>query len=66
MKTITLNYDEVTGNVTDATGISICHYVGAQSVRDDKSGQSIDDLINLKAAGFTVDDIVELKRKDLI
>ena len=66
MRTITLNYDEVTGNVTDATGISIGHYVGAQSVKDDKSAQSIDDLINLKTAGFTVDDIVELKRKDLI
>ena len=66
MKTITLNYDEVTGNITDATGISIIYYMGAQSVKDDKSGQSIDDLINLKAAGFTVDDIVELKRKDLI
>lgn len=65
MKTITLNYDEVTGNITDGTGISLAHYIGAVSVKD-KVGSTINDLINLKAAGFTTDDIVELKRKELI
>jgi len=66
MKTITLNYDEVTGNVTDRAGT----YIGcASEVHDvliETKASNIGDLIQLKEAGFTVDEILELRRKELI
>ena len=66
MKTITLNFNEVDGMITDATGFCVGSHLGAVPVKPEESRNTIDDLINLKSAGFTTDEIVELKRKELI
>lgn len=66
MKTITLNFNEATGIITDATGFCVGSHSGVVPVKEEESRNTIDDLINLKAAGFTTDEIVELKRKELI
>ena len=67
-KKIVLSYDDTTHMVYDANDI----YIGCNTllkpfeVTDVKSGVAIDDLVKLRNAGFTTDEIIELKRKDLL
>jgi len=65
MRTIALNYDDSTGTITDDTGSVVGTYfqIVAQDVG---SPISVDDLISLKKADFTVDEISELKRQKLL
>lgn len=67
-KKIVLNYDDTNGMVYDANEA----YIGCNlslkpfQVTDVKSGVPIDDLVKLRNAGFTTDEIIELIRKDLL
>lgn len=67
-KKIVLEYDDSTGFVYDSTGL----YIGTNlslkpfDATDEKASVPIDDLVKLRNAGFTTDEIIELKRKDLL
>jgi len=59
-----LNYDQVNGHVTDKSGALIITYVGAIPVEIEKSS-TVDDIIKLKNAGFTAEDIIAIKKANL-
>lgn len=67
-KKIVLNYDDATHMVYDANDM----YVGCLAtiksfeMAEAKQGVDIDDLVKLRNAGFTTEEIIELKRKDLL
>lgn len=67
-KKIVLNYDDTTHMVYDANEL----YIGCNSsikpfeMAEAKQGVDIDDLVKLRNAGFTTEEIIELKRKDLL
>lgn len=63
MKVI-MNYDENTGALTDKNGMTIINWINLQY--EESSGSSIDILVKLKNSGFSTDEIIELKRKELI
>lgn len=67
-KKIVLNFDDTTGMVYDANEIYIGCNLTLKSfdATDAKSGVPIDDLVKLRNAGFTNDEIIELKRKELL
>lgn len=66
MKRIILDYDEMSGQLYDANSLSVCGMLGMVSFEPEDSATTTDDLIKLKNAGFETDDIVELRRKELI
>jgi hypothetical protein len=67
-KKIVLNYDDTNHMVYDANDM----YVGSLAtiepfeMTEAKQGVNIDDLVKLRNAGFTTEEIIELKRKDLL
>lgn len=67
-KKIVLNFDDATGFIYDATDM----YIGTNltlkpfDAIDAKSSVPIDDLVKLRNAGFTTDEIIELKRKEIL
>lgn len=67
-KKIILEYEDTNGFVYDADQI----YIGSNltlkpfEITDEKSGVAIDDLVKLRNAGFSTEEIIELKRKDLL
>lgn len=61
---IELNYDAVTGQITDNIGTILLTWMGLEN-HQTKSGD-VEMLVKLKNAGFETDDIVELHRKELI
>lgn len=61
---ICLNYDPSTGNVEDGNGVYIGCQLNIKSVKS--AGPAIDDIVKLKDAGFTAEEIIELKRKEVI
>jgi len=63
---IVLEYDEMLGQIKDDQGTVILTWPGLQGHELDESTYDIEGLIKLKNAGFTTDDIVELRRKELI
>ena len=65
MRKVVLNYDTNTGVITDDDGIIVGTYFGI-SAQDAGGSVSVDDLISLKKADFTVDEIAELKRQKLL
>jgi hypothetical protein len=62
MKKISLNFDPATGQVTDAKGM----YIGMNMSLTPVDSVDVEVLVKLKNAGFTADEIIELKRKELI
>ena len=63
MKVI-LNYDELTGNITDSKGVYLFMYGGlSYDSVDDMT--SIDEMIKLKNAGFTAQEIIEMRKAGL-
>ncbi len=64
MKKITLNFDPATGSVTDAKGM----YIGMNLTLTPVEGGTVevDVLVKLKNAGFTAEEIIEMKRKELL
>lgn len=67
-KKIVLLYDDTTHMVYDSNEA----YVGCLTTikpfetTEEKQGVNIDDLVKLRNAGFTAEEIIELKRKDLL
>jgi len=59
-----LNYDQTSGQVTDKSGTLITTYIGATPVEIEKSS-TVDDIIKLKNAGFTAEDIIAIKKANL-
>jgi hypothetical protein len=69
MKAI-FEYDPSTGAITDSTGCVLINFVGAipfsdigDMSADNKSQSNLNYLKELKAAGFTIDEILQLKRE---
>ena len=67
MKKIALNYDDSTGNITLDDGTAICSWMGlaGHDVTAERT-LTVDDLIALKKADFTVEEIAELKRQKIL
>ena len=61
-----LEYDPVTGYITDKTGILVSTMVGFIPVDvKDESTTSIDDMIKLKNSGFTAEEVIAIKKANL-
>ncbi len=67
-KKIVLNFDDATGFIYDANDLYIASNLSLKPFDsiDGKSSVPIDDLVKLRNAGFTTDEIIELKRKELL
>ena len=68
-KKVILDWEEGTGMVYDANDLYVGCNLSLKSFTDDVDGQrnaTIDDLVKLRNAGFTTEEIIELRRKDLI
>ena len=67
IKIVKVEYEEGTGAVYDRTGNLIGTWQDLQPFPDnDKSNIAIDDVVKLKEAGFTSEEIIELKKKEVI
>lgn len=60
-----LEYDELTGDIRDATGLLVTTMHSFKGI-EIKESSSVDDLCKLKNAGFTAEEMIDLKRKELI
>jgi len=66
MQKITLNYDAQSGNISLNDGTIIFTWLGISGHDAQDSFLSVDDVISLKKADFTVDEIAELKRQKIV
>lgn len=68
MKKIVLKYNEENGMVYDANEMYIGCNLSIKSFNmiDEQTTVPIDNLVKLRNAGFTTEEIIELKRKDLL
>ena len=62
---VTLEYDVVTGTITDKLGIIVGTYCGLTSLDDEQSSTSVDDMIKLKNSGFTAEEVIAIKKANL-
>ena len=65
MRKVIVGYEQNTGNFYDDNGIILGTYMAA-NVTDVENKGSIDDLRKLKESGFTVEEIIQLKREGLV
>lgn len=65
-KNIVLSWDTTSGMVYDANDLYIGSNLTLKPIEVDQTGTPIEDLVKLRNAGFTTDEIIELKRKELI
>jgi len=66
MKVI-VEYEPNSGNITDSTGCLVGTFFSLKPFDEDqKSNATIGELVKLKEAGFTVDEIVTLKDRKLV
>ena len=65
-KQVVLEQETDTGFFYDATGTYIGTNLQAVSFEPEPTGPSIENLVRLRNAGFTTDESIELKRKELI
>lgn len=65
---IALNYDVNTGQITDDSGIIIISYMGLQNneIKESKVSTNVTDLVKLKDAGFTAEEIISLSSREII
>ena len=61
MKKVILNYDESSGVISDKFGTQVGNWLDLQSLGEPSDGANVRDLIKLKEAGFTAEDIVAMK-----
>jgi len=64
MKQVLLDYDPLSGNITTKEGLYIGISPGLTEFKDERA--SLKSLIELKNAGFSADEMIELNRKGLI
>lgn len=62
---ILLDYDQATGTMTDANGAIVGTWAGAKGFEMEPT-VSVRDLVKMKDAGFTAEDIVELKNSGVL
>ena len=61
-----LKYDEISGQITDANASLVYTLSGFIGIEiDAESSSSVDEMIKLKNAGFTAQDIIEIKKAGL-
>ena len=60
---ITLDYDEVTGGLTDKNNAYVAGVIGLVSVEPENNNQDIIELVKL---GVNSDDIIKMKNNGLI
>jgi hypothetical protein len=67
-KKIVLELDDTNNMVYDANSMYVGCLIGIKpfDATDEQRGVPIDDLVKLRNAGFTTDEIIELKRKELL
>lgn len=67
MKVI-LNYDDETGQITDRSGQILITWLNLryEPVLETVSATEINDLVKLKEAGFTVEELVNMRDRGLI
>lgn len=67
-KKVILDWEESTGMIYDANDLYIGCNLSLRSFieTDSQREATIDDLVKLRNAGFTTEEIIELRRKDLI
>ena len=64
MSKLYLNYNPSTGQIIDATGYVVATMSGYPPVTIDDSS-SVDEMIKLKNAGFTAQEIIEMRKAGL-
>ena len=60
-----LEYDPVSGAITDGKGSMVISMMGYVPVTLEPSGTSIDDMIKLKNSGFTAEEVIQIKKANL-
>jgi len=60
-----LQYDVGTGQILDAGGVLVSTLMGFSPVYIDEKSSGVDDIIKLKNAGFTAEDIIAIKKANL-
>jgi hypothetical protein len=65
-KQIILEWDTETGFLYDSKNLYIGSNLTIVPFEPDTKSTSIEDLVKLRNAGFATDEIIELKRKELI
>lgn len=63
---VTIDYDSTTGAMTDKRGTLVGTWVGLEHFGDAEKKDIVRDLIKLKEAGFTADEIVAMKEGGLL
>lgn len=66
MKYVTLRLDESNNRVYDANNTYVGCIVDIKSFENESAKRPISELIKLKEAGFTADEIVELAKEGVI
>ncbi len=67
MKKVLLNYDEVSGNLTDGNGVFLFSYFGLIPVEESsEQKEDLSKLIKLKAMGFDVTDMERINELGLL
>ena len=60
-----LEYDPVSGAITDAKNSFVTTMLGFSPVEIEPSSTSIDDMIKLKNSGFTAEEVIQIKKANL-
>lgn len=62
---VTLEYDDASGQITDASGAIIGNWMGLDSFSS--AGRiKIDTLVKLKEAGYTAEEIISMDKREMI
>lgn len=63
---VTLDYDPASGQLTDKSGSLVGTWVNLQPVDDSVKKLTPAEAIQLREAGFTAEDLVELRKRGLL
>tara|TARA_R110002012_G_scaffold24080_2_gene81001 strand:+ start:681 stop:887 length:207 start_codon:yes stop_codon:yes gene_type:complete len=68
MNEVTLHHNEVTGEITDNTGMIVGNLIGKLGSFTPTSKPTVSpaDLVELANAGFTADELLEMKKEGLL
>lgn len=63
---IVLEYDEETGEVRDANGVHVGFNMVIKGFEPEKPKTDVSALVSMKDAGFTAEEIMQMKREGLV
>lgn len=66
MSKVLLNYDQSTGQLSKDDGLFVASYIGLTPYDGSLDKPKIDDLVKLKEAGFTAEEIVMMVKKEVL